>query len=256
MAWTSSARTVSVVLDSTGRARAEPAVASAGAALARRGVPAAAVTLCGAGFGLVAAAGLAAGGFAVAVCALGAASAADVLDGAVARAGRGSSAAGALLDATCDRVVDGALWAAVAVFGWRTGSPLVAVAALAVLWVSPLVPYVRARAEAAGVPASVVAVGPGGRGERLAVLVAALAGCAVWPGGARWLLGAAAVAVAVLSAASVGLRFCAAARALAEPGRHPRRVARRRSRRAGPSVSSLEQRRRSRRPHVSGPGGP
>lgn len=79
----------------------------------------------------------------------------DVLDGAVARRGGMTSAFGAFLDSTLDRVGDAALFAGIAVYlRTASGGALSAVGLLAVLAAlsgSLLVSYARARAEALGI---------------------------------------------------------------------------------------------------------
>ena len=80
----------------------------------------------------------------------------DALDGAVARAGAGSTKAGAFLDSTLDRVSELMVAAALAVYFVREGpewGPLVAV--LVFMGAAQMVSYVRARAEALGVDCKV-----------------------------------------------------------------------------------------------------
>jgi len=75
----------------------------------------------------------------------------DALDGAVARAGSGPTAAGAFLDSTLDRVSELLVGAALVVYFVREGpdwGPLVAV--LVFMGAAQLVSYTRARAESLG----------------------------------------------------------------------------------------------------------
>jgi CDP-diacylglycerol--glycerol-3-phosphate 3-phosphatidyltransferase len=106
-----------------------------------------------------------------------AAGAADVLDGAVAKAGGQASRFGALLDSTTDRLSDALFFGAVA---WLYGvdpdvaahdEPWVAAVSLAALVFTFLVSYVKARAESLGFECN---VGFAERFERLVLMVAGL----------------------------------------------------------------------------------
>lgn len=95
----------------------------------------------------------------------------DLLDGAMARA-RGSTPFGAVLDATCDRLVDGALFAAIAWWAFAVeGNERIAVAALISLVLAQVISYVKARAEASGFTSA-----DGGLVERAERLIIALVG--------------------------------------------------------------------------------
>ncbi|KRQ22824.1 CDP-alcohol phosphatidyltransferase [Mycobacteroides sp. H001] len=101
----------------------------------------------------------------------------DMLDGAMARARGGGTRFGAVLDATCDRVADGAVFAGLlwwAAFGW--GSTSLVVATLICMITSQVISYVKARAEASGLRAD------GGLIERPERLIIVLAG-AIFSGG-------------------------------------------------------------------------
>ncbi|MDQ3886088.1 MAG: CDP-alcohol phosphatidyltransferase family protein [Actinomycetota bacterium] len=78
----------------------------------------------------------------------------DMLDGAVARARGHSTPFGTVLDAACDRVADGALFAGLTwwCFGVGANRPL-AVAALVCLVAAQVISYIKARAEATGLTA-------------------------------------------------------------------------------------------------------
>ena len=93
----------------------------------------------------------------------------DTLDGAVARAAGGGDAFGGVLDSVCDRIADGALFAAIVwwCFGVGSNQPL-AVAALICLVSAQVVSYVKARAEAAGLTATAGLVE---RPERLIIML-------------------------------------------------------------------------------------
>lgn len=106
------------------------------------------------------------GAFAVAVFVL-----ADMLDGAMAREGGGGTRFGAVLDATCDRIADGAVFAGLlwwAAFGMDSAT--LVVATLICLVTSQVVSYIKARAEASGLR------GDGGIIERPERLVIVLTG--------------------------------------------------------------------------------
>lgn len=78
----------------------------------------------------------------------------DLLDGAVARARGHGTPFGTVLDATCDRIVDGALFAGLTwwCFG-ADGSRSSAVAALFCLVSAQVISYIKARAAATGLAA-------------------------------------------------------------------------------------------------------
>ncbi|AWT53874.1 CDP-alcohol phosphatidyltransferase family protein [Mycolicibacterium smegmatis] len=94
---------------------------------------------------------------------------ADMLDGAMAREQGGGTRFGAVLDATCDRLGDGAVFAGLtwwAAFG--LDSPSLVVATLICLVTSQVISYIKARAEASGLR------GDGGiieRPERLVIVL-------------------------------------------------------------------------------------
>jgi CDP-diacylglycerol--glycerol-3-phosphate 3-phosphatidyltransferase len=94
---------------------------------------------------------------------------ADMLDGAMARERGGGTRFGAVLDATCDRLSDGAIFAGLlwwAAFGLESAS--LVVATLICLITSQVISYAKARAEASGLS------GDGGiieRPERLFIVM-------------------------------------------------------------------------------------
>jgi CDP-diacylglycerol--glycerol-3-phosphate 3-phosphatidyltransferase len=95
----------------------------------------------------------------------------DLLDGAMARARGYGTPLGAVLDATCDRLVDGALFAAIAWWCFvREDNHPAAAAALICLVLAQVISYVKARAEASGLEAD------GGLVERAERLIIALVG--------------------------------------------------------------------------------
>lgn len=98
----------------------------------------------------------------------------DTLDGALARASGGGTKLGAFLDSTFDRLSDGAFFGGAAVLGAATGDPLLLWAALVALVAALQVSYVRAKAEQAGLNATV------GLAPREARLVILLIGLGTW----------------------------------------------------------------------------
>ncbi|RZQ65539.1 phosphatidylinositol phosphate synthase [Amycolatopsis suaedae] len=96
----------------------------------------------------------------------------DLLDGAMARARGYGTPFGAVLDATCDRLVDGALFAAIAwwCFVHLPGGRRAAAAALICLVLAQVISYVKARADASGLAVD------GGLVERAERLIIALVG--------------------------------------------------------------------------------
>ena len=95
----------------------------------------------------------------------------DMLDGAMARARGGGTRFGAVLDATCDRIADGAIFAGLA--WWcaiTTPHHLLLIATLICLVTSQVISYAKARAEASGL------YGDGGLIERPDRLIIVLVG--------------------------------------------------------------------------------
>ncbi|MGV0742445.1 phosphatidylinositol phosphate synthase [Mycolicibacterium sp. XJ870] len=106
------------------------------------------------------------GAFAVSIFVL-----ADMLDGAMARERGGGTRFGAVFDATCDRIADGAVFAGLlwwAAFG--LDSAALVVATMICLIASQVISYIKARAEASGLR------GDGGIIERPERLVIVLVG--------------------------------------------------------------------------------
>ncbi len=156
------------MLSRVGRAVNNRLMDPVGRALARAGVSPDAVTVIGA-LGTVASAlwFLPRGQLVAGVLALLAFGLLDLVDGAMARARGGGTRFGEVLDATCDRIGDGAMFAALA--WWLigpAGQPAIGAAALICLVAGQIVSYVKARAEAVGLSAD---VGLAERADRLAV---------------------------------------------------------------------------------------
>jgi len=74
----------------------------------------------------------------------------DALDGLVARAGGTSSRFGAVLDSTCDRFADAAVFGSIAWYFALHGQKWMMLAALLCLVLGSVTSYIRSRAEAAG----------------------------------------------------------------------------------------------------------
>lgn len=125
----------------------------------------------------------------------------DMVDGAMARARGGGTKYGAVLDATCDRLADGAIFAGLAWWAvYHENSRNLLAATLICLVTSQVISYAKARAEASGLSAD------GGLIERPDRLVIVLVGAGLtglagyW--GVGWLEWAIYVAMWVLAVAS------------------------------------------------------
>jgi CDP-diacylglycerol--glycerol-3-phosphate 3-phosphatidyltransferase len=127
----------------------------------------------------------------------------DMLDGAVARAGGLASPFGGVLDSSCDRIADSAVFGSLAWYFARHDQRWMLLAALLCLVLGSLTSYIRARAEGAGLTAT---VGIAERAERLIIVLVgtALSGehlrVPYIQAGALWVLVAA-------STITVGQRF-------------------------------------------------
>lgn len=92
----------------------------------------------------------------------------DMVDGAVARASGSGTAFGGVLDSTGDRLADAAVFAGIGWFYARHDQPWMLAAALLCLVLGSVTSYIRARAEAAGLNAT---VGIAERAERLIIVL-------------------------------------------------------------------------------------
>ena len=115
----------------------------------------------------------------------------DLLDGTMARMAGTSGPWGNFLDATLDRIGDGAIFGGLALYGAFHGQPWITAAATLALVTGQVTSYAKARAEAVGATAN---VGIAERAERLivaaiAVLLTGFGVPYVLPA-ALWLLGA------------------------------------------------------------------
>ncbi|WP_305071266.1 phosphatidylinositol phosphate synthase [Mycobacterium sp. IDR2000157661] len=127
---------------------------------------------------------------------------ADMLDGAMARQRGGGTRFGSVLDATCDRISDGAIFCGLlwwAAFGMQ--SPSLVVATAICLVTAQVISYIKARAEASGLSAE------GGLIERPERLIIVLLGAGL-SGlfGVPWLLHVAMWVLAVTSLITLGQR--------------------------------------------------
>jgi CDP-diacylglycerol---glycerol-3-phosphate 3-phosphatidyltransferase len=128
----------------------------------------------------------------------------DLVDGAMARARGYSTPFGAVLDSTCDRVADGALFAGITWWCLGVGGErALGVAALVCLVAGQLVSYIKARAEGAGLSAD------GGLVERAERLIVALVGTGLHGLGVPYALHVALWLLAVASVWTVGQRIVA-----------------------------------------------
>lgn len=143
----------------------------------------------------------------------------DLLDGAIARARGHGTPFGAALDATCDRLVDGVLFAAIAWWcfaGW--GNERAAAATLASLVLGQVISYVKARAEASGLSAD------GGLIERAERLIIALVGTGLQGLHVPYAVEASQWLLVVLSAITLAQRFAALAASARASGGEPGRA--------------------------------
>lgn len=177
--------------------------------LAALGVTANTVTFLGFALSIAGAALVAASQPLAALAILVVGSLCDTLDGAIARATGGGTKLGAFLDSTFDRLSDGAFFGAAAALGAAT-DPLLFWSALAALVASFQVSYVRAKAEQAGINAT---VGAAPREARLVILLIGLGAWALL--GSPGLFTAAVVIVAILATLTLIQRVVLVARALA-----------------------------------------
>ena len=92
----------------------------------------------------------------------------DIVDGAVARIGGRTSSFGAVLDSTSDRIADAAVFGSLAWYFARHGQRWMLLGCLLCLVLGSLTSYIRARAEAVGLSAT---VGIAERAERLIIIL-------------------------------------------------------------------------------------
>ena len=92
----------------------------------------------------------------------------DLVDGAVARAGGRASKFGAVLDSSCDRIADAAVFGTIAWYFALHGQRWMFLAAVLCLVLGSLTSYIRARAEGVGLTAT---VGIAERADRLIIVL-------------------------------------------------------------------------------------
>lgn len=132
----------------------------------------------------------------------------DMLDGAMARVRGGGTPFGAVLDATCDRIADGAVFASLTWWAFTLGgSKPLAAAALICLITSQVTSYVKARAEASGFTAHAGLI------ERPERLIIVLAGAGLTGLGLSWSIHIAMWLLAVASVITVVQRVLAVRKA-------------------------------------------
>lgn len=184
------------MFDARFRSALDRVVSPAGKALRRTGLAPDHLTGLGIALSIPAAWAIGAGHLILGLLLLIASALPDVFDGSLAKASGRASQRGAFFDSVGDRVSDtivlvGFAWYIQDRFGGHA-----ALIPLAVLGVSQLVSYVRAKGDALGIDAH---TGLMERGERIVVLCASL----VFSSQMLWLLGA----IFVLSAITAGQRF-------------------------------------------------
>lgn len=132
----------------------------------------------------------------------------DLVDGTMARLRGGGTKFGATLDATCDRITDGALFAAITwwlIFSYQPHPSLI-VAAFVVIIGSQVISYVKARGEASGF--TIV----GGLVERPERLIVGLAGLGLQGLGVPYAIDVVIWTLAAGSVFTVGQRLFMASR--------------------------------------------
>ena len=135
----------------------------------------------------------------------------DLIDGAMARARGYGTPFGAVLDSTCDRMVDGALFGALTWWALTLGDePVAAAAALVCLVGGQIVSYVKARAESVGLTAE------GGLVERAERLILGLLGAFLAGLGVPYAVTVALVLLAVGTVVTLGQRILAVRRSARE----------------------------------------
>jgi CDP-diacylglycerol--glycerol-3-phosphate 3-phosphatidyltransferase len=195
------------VLNIHARAVISKALDPMGARLARAGVTPNVVTVCGT-LGVLAAAVVffPRGQWFVGTVVIWGFAMFDLVDGAIARAGGQVSAFGGVLDSSCDRVADAAVFGTLAWYFARHDQPALLLASLLCLVLGTLTSYIRARAEAAGLNAT---VGIAERAERL-IIVLVGTGLTGFPGyHVPYVLAAALWILVAASTITVGQRFVA-----------------------------------------------
>jgi CDP-diacylglycerol--glycerol-3-phosphate 3-phosphatidyltransferase len=135
----------------------------------------------------------------------------DVLDGAVARARGSGTPWGTVLDATCDRIADGALFAGLTWWCFVVANDrLLAAAALLCLVSAQVISYIKARATASGLS------GDGGMAERAERYIITLLGAGLTGLGVPYALDVALWLLAGLQLVTVAQRMVAVRRSASD----------------------------------------
>lgn len=135
----------------------------------------------------------------------------DVLDGAVARARGSGTAWGTVLDATCDRIADGALFAGLTWWCFVVANDrLLAAAALLCLVSAQVISYIKARAAASGLTAD------GGMAERAERYIITLVGAGLTGLGVPYALEVALWVLAGLQLVTVSQRMISVRRSASD----------------------------------------
>lgn len=138
----------------------------------------------------------------------------DIIDGAMARSAGNGTPFGTVLDASCDRIADGAVFGALAWWALVVAhSPALGAAALISLVGAQVISYVKARAEATGLAAD------GGLLERAERMILVLVGAGLAGLGVPLVLPVALWLLAALSWVTVAQRLLAVARSARLDGR-------------------------------------
>lgn len=137
----------------------------------------------------------------------------DLIDGAMARAKGNGTPFGAVLDASCDRIADGAMLAGVTWWCFVVAdNHATAAAALICLVSAQVISYVKARAEASGLAAD------GGLVERAERIILTLVGTGMQGFGVPYAVDVALWLLAALSVVTVVQRFLAVSRSARATG--------------------------------------
>ena len=194
------------MFDARFRTAVDRAVAPAGRALRRTGLSPDHLTATGIVLALPAAWAIAAGHLLVGLLVYIASALPDLFDGSLAKAAGRTSRRGAFFDSVGDRINDTVVLAGVAWYAQDRFGGHAALVPLAVLGVSQLVSYIRAKADALGIDAK---AGLMERGERVVVICASL----VFSAEMLWLLWA----VVALSCITAAQRFVVVWRQAGKP---------------------------------------
>lgn len=185
------------MFDGKFRAPVDKAVKPVGVALRRTGISADQLTVLGLLGGVAAAIAVGAGRLRLGLLLVVLAALPDLLDGALAKASNSTSQRGAFFDSTVDRVTDALLLGGISWYFATTGDPRLTMLPYAVLALSSLISYQRAKAESLGLSAK------GGLMERAERIVVLCLGLFLEPwvhGALEWVLWFMLVLIAITAA--------------------------------------------------------